>query len=415
MKLILPIFALLMVASCDTKNDNLCQFSVTDSPANPIEWWSVDCNTSNETEVCGVHHKCFCAPWNCDDQINDQFTDTVDAEYNLKVLSEEGDALALIPYTKNIPQLFDPIEDWTQGGGGEVWSGVGTSSPSVTLPSGSTFSNLLLTSIVPPSVALRVVYDFDNSAVACDLVFRFRFSGSAVTPLPSTVALGVGNTSGYFDITLDSPADDFTIEIQKSSGAGTTISLNSIKLYKVSNVTDIITYFASFIPSDYDICDQQVTFQRVTDTSPEEIVRKADCFDIRLDHPCTKLIEYWNNKDILGLVYTTGSPQTTFFIRVYAEFFHEDFPEEEEVMELTQSVEVLNSQIMEKKFMRINYAPYYLHRKLKYIFKHQFILIDGDYWARGDEYKIIEGNRMWPVKLGEVWLTNKNSVQRAVL
>lgn len=408
-----------MVASCDAIND--CQFSsVTDSPANPIEWWPADCNTYNETKVCGVHPKCFCAPWNCDDIINDQFTDTVDGEYNLKVLSEEGDALVLIPYVKIPPLSLVSLSLFDNTGSGVAWT-LG-SAPEVSL-----------SYVGVPVLSQKLRGALIGAAANTDYEFHYRIHNSfpgigangqihiylydaSMVLLDELDIVFSGSDSFYEgDVTFNGgsliPAY-VAVEILQLGGS-TTMIVNEFDL--LTEGTGIYQYDASFVPSENEICDQRITFQRVTDTSPDEIVRKADCFDVREDHPCTVLIEYWNNKDILGLIYTTGSPQTTFFIRVFAEFFHEDFPEEEEVMELTQSVEVLNSQITEKKFMRINYAPYYLHRKLKYIFKHQFILINNDYWTRADEYKIIEGNRMWPVKMGEVWLTNKNSVQRAVL
>jgi len=85
-----------------------------------------------------------------------------------------------------------------------------------------------------------------------------------VTPLPAAITLAVGENVGYFDITLDAPADDFTMEIQKASGASTIITVNSVKLYRTSKVDDTYIYNKSLIPSDESMCDKFVDFKILT-------------------------------------------------------------------------------------------------------------------------------------------------------
>lgn len=427
MKRNLLIFALLLVASCDTIND--CQhFDVTTSPANPVEFWPIDCDTYNQKELCGVHPKCFCAPWNCSDEIKIQFTDSASDDVNFVVISFP--ALSSFVSRSTSPSL----PDWSTGAAPFVVLSAETSEIlyvdypfvegyqyRITV----NYTKLLSSGSLNPRVLLLRVYDDD---------FNFLASFTEVTPTTSTTGQGVllftapeGSTKFGLEsvegsdatITIDdvtterSVPDEFSLIIVDENGDD--IESIPFDVTEVANSSSIV-YNTSFIPEDLNICDQKIALEiRNTTASPDVTVSKSDCLDIRVSHPCTYLWEYRNNKNILGLVYENTSPAQTFFIRVPMTFRIEEFPEEEEVMELTQSVEVLNSQIMEKKLVEVGYVPYYFHRKLKYILKHQFITIDGQSWIKADEYKILEGNKMWPVKMGEVWLTEKNSVQRAVL
>src|SRR6187549_1415141 len=102
MRIILLIFALL-IAACDEKEPIPCKsVAIQISDANPIQFWPVDCQTYNELEVCGVHHKCWCHPWKCDDEIKTQFTDTdPDAEYSLVAYDSELAELFSSPFNQS--------------------------------------------------------------------------------------------------------------------------------------------------------------------------------------------------------------------------------------------------------------------------------------------------------------------------
>jgi len=74
------------------------------SDAQPIQFWPVSCNTFNENVSDGVHHKCFCQPFNCDDEIVIQGYAEIDSsppvpdEYNLTILDENGGELTEIAF-----------------------------------------------------------------------------------------------------------------------------------------------------------------------------------------------------------------------------------------------------------------------------------------------------------------------------
>src|SRR5690349_17723563 len=63
---------------------------MTFSDALPVHFWLASEETFNEKVVYDVHRKCFCAPWECDDQITLQFSDTAGQSRRLIVLSEDG-------------------------------------------------------------------------------------------------------------------------------------------------------------------------------------------------------------------------------------------------------------------------------------------------------------------------------------
>jgi len=96
----LLIFALFLSACGNTDLSELC--SVRYSDAQPIQFWPINCDTFNQKEVAGVFSKCFCQPFECDDPIVVQFTDTIqDAEYQLGIYDEDGNELRIIDFEKS--------------------------------------------------------------------------------------------------------------------------------------------------------------------------------------------------------------------------------------------------------------------------------------------------------------------------
>ncbi len=63
------------------------------SDAQPIQFWLSDCETYNEEEPFGIFRRCFCQPFECEDTITIQFTDTVNIAYSFQVLDENDNEL----------------------------------------------------------------------------------------------------------------------------------------------------------------------------------------------------------------------------------------------------------------------------------------------------------------------------------
>lgn len=267
---------------------DLCYFMVF-SNAQPVQFWLSDCNTYNENQSDGVHHKCFCQPWECDDEIKIQFTE-----------------------------------------------------------------------------------DSDSSP--------------------------------------DTP-DDFVLSV-RNEGASELLNIP----FDVVDVGTKFVYSLSLIPSEVspDLCDQKLQFVIINDTTSTEIA-KSDCQDIQTDHPETILINYSNHRNVFGLVYSDISPEVNFDIRIPAIFFHQRFPKEEEVFVLSTSLVSANSVVRKQRLLDVDYVPYYFHEKINLVLQHQFVTIYNKEWVTQEGYEIVEGSRLWPVKKGKIYLTEKDFVMRNVL
>lgn len=74
------------------------------SDAQPVQFWPIECDTFNEHVSEGVHHSCFCQPFDCDDDIVIQFTESIDTsppvanEYELSIRDEDSNELTTIPF-----------------------------------------------------------------------------------------------------------------------------------------------------------------------------------------------------------------------------------------------------------------------------------------------------------------------------
>lgn len=198
--------------------------------------------------------------------------------------------------------------------------------------------------------------------------------------------------------------DDLSLVIKDSDGVeGSPIAMN-----RVGDLN-----YLSIIPEDYGFTDEQI--QLLVKNGSSQTVLKSDCLDVQESHSCTTLVNYYDTKNYACLIYENTSPDQTFNIRVPSIFFHERYPEEDEVLELiTTDVQTAN-QVKTQRRLDINSVPYYFHYKMKLILKHKFVIIDEFSWVKEEEYEVNEGDRRWPVKKANVWLTQKNSIVRNVL
>lgn len=79
---------------------------MTFSDAIPIQFWLIDCDTYNEEERFGLYARCFCAPWECDDEIKIQLQHTAGANLSLLVYDEDASELDEIPFTETSDGVF---------------------------------------------------------------------------------------------------------------------------------------------------------------------------------------------------------------------------------------------------------------------------------------------------------------------
>lgn len=253
---------------------------MTFSDALPVQFWLQECDTFNEHEAQGVHHVCWCQPWNCDDDIVIQFKEDSGLSFTLAVINQAE---------PNDEAYEAPIYE-VANGVYQVTFSPGTSSP-----------------------------DF------CDSIIQLKIKQ--------------GSTN----------------------------------------------------------------------------VAKSDCLDLATSHDETILMQYSNHRNFDGLVYEDTSPDLLFSIRVPCRFFHEVEPEEDEAMELTSSILTTSAQVKTQRLLEIKHVPYYFHKKLRRVLKHQNLTIFDKAWKKEEKYEVNEGRKTWPLKSATCLLTEKNSVVRNIL
>jgi hypothetical protein len=169
----------------------------------------------------------------------------------------------------------------------------------------------------------------------------------------------------------------------------------------------------AYTPSSHGFTDEQI--QLLIKDGSNVTILKSDCLDIQESHRCTLLIDYYDTRNYDCLVYENTSPDQTFSIRVPAIFFHPEFPEEDEVIELIETNITTASKIRTQRLLDIDYMPAYMHYKLQLILKHKFVIIDELNWVKEEKYDLVKSDRRWPKRKASVLLTQKSSIVRNVL
>lgn len=411
------ILALLFLFS-ERSNAETFHFSPMEiSDALPVQFWLVGCATYNEHIADGVHHKCWCAPWECDDEIKVQFKDDPSQNFSLVIFDEDGneiDSIAIeetsvgvygISYipSEASPGLCDEkiqlkirresgvqgvtypsLADFTNSGGaGDPWT-LGSNPSIATVAGGTTSEGLIVDYAFIPGVTYTIVVNFTNT----------------------------NNTAGLFTVSVTDSSDVSQFSENTSGGA------------TGANVSDTLTFTATAsttrirIGLNFLLSNQTTTINSITGTrtiGSEELVAKTDCLYITQNQEDTILLTYSNHRNFAGLVYESVSPENEFYIRIPAIFFHQRFPEEDETMELSTSLVTLNGTLRKQRLLDVDYSPYYFHEKLKLILKHQILEVFNRQWVKQEGYEIVEGERRWPVKKAKCWLSEKDFVHRNIL
>lgn len=423
----IAILALLFL-SCreDNEHRQLCIMQFSD--AQPVQFWLIECNTFNQQVSDGVHYKCFCQPWECDDEIKIQFTDIGS--------STETEAITLPALNLWTSVSTDAAQiPWNLG-----------ASPDVTLAGSGALSaersEYLYTEyafIAGRTYSISVEYErVVNSGASnprtttlaiLDDSYAVQFSESESATGVETITIeftatedctGIGfqhNSGANVTITVDavsgtaSVGDSFYLSIRDESGN----EIMQLPFDSFDNGNTFV-YNLAFIPSETspEICEELVQFVIVDETTGTTRAQ-SDCQDIRSDHPDTILSNYRNHRNIFGLVYEDQSPDLDFNLRIPAIFYHQRFPEVEETMEVSNSIVSLNSTIRRQRLMTVDYVPYYFHEKIQLMLAHQFVSIIGREWVKQEGYEIVTGNRMNPLKMASIYLSEKNFVMRNVL
>lgn len=145
-------------------------------------------------------------------------------------------------------------------------------------------------------------------------------------------------------------------------------------------------------------------------------VAKSDCISVKEDHDETVLITYSNNRPFASLNSSVGTPDHAFNLRIPAVFFKERFPEESEVIGLSNSRSIqLNAQVKAQRLLNVGPMPFYMHRKAKLALSFQTVTIDDQDWVKEEAYEVSETKRTHPLSKAQCWLTEKDTIYRNVL
>lgn len=398
------------------------------SDAQPVQFWPIECDTFNQHEADGVHHKCFSQPWECDDEIVVQFTNDG---------SGEGSEAIILP----------ALSLWTSVStdGAQIPWNLGAS-PDVTLAGSGAFSTeeseLLYTeyAFIPGrTYSISIEYERvvnsgssnprTSSLYIVDNSYAAQFSETQAATGAETITIeftatedctGIAfahNSGANVTITVDaasgtaSTGDAFVLSIRDESGG----ELLQLPFDQFDSGATFV-YSLAIVPSETspEICNELVQFVIINDTTGTTVA-KSDSLDIQESHPNTILANYYNHRNFAGLVYQNASPQVEFNLRIPAIFYHQRFPDEDETMELSSSLVYLNGTIRRQRLLDVGYVPYYFHEKIKLVLKHQFVSIYNRDWIKQEAYEMLEGDRRWPIKKAKCWLSEKEFVHRNVL
>lgn len=396
----------------------LCRH-LTFSDALPIQFWLASQETFNEKTPSGVFRKCFCQPWECSDEIKVQFIATAGKEYWLAISDSDGNALGGVEFSEVadgvysasiIPETYDAcdteiqlqvfdttgeseilsnasfttqLSPWVDESTPDAWSWrIGDKAEAAFVGPDELSPNLSQSIGDKPAGWYKIEYHVDNNDVN-----------------PSTF---------YVDVYNDGVLVQSVIE--QSQPAATATSRTFVGIVYIESVFDKLKVRAIYdgFGSTFYLLD--ISLKRAT------YIAKSDCLNIKTTQDETVLITYSDNKSYASLQYSAISPDPEFYIRIPATFFHERFPEESEVIELSNSRSIqLNGQVKAQRQLEIGHMPYYMHRKMKLILKHQFVTIDEQDWVQSEPYELTDSSRRFPMRRANVWLDEKDYIIRNVL
>lgn len=405
---------------------------MTLSDALPVQFWLAEADTYNEKDPQGVFSKCFCHPWECGDQIKIQFSTTTGLTLRLYIQDSDDAYITDLAITEIANGIYDISflpEDY----------GICDQEIQlfITNANDSTRGNEIVTnpgfevggalspweSVAGPNINWAQQGGTDISLARAEA----SFSGGA----QQTDVLGqdlTEQTAGYYYLTLRTILSTSGSVLATVNAYNNGVLVQEILSEAYNNTAATDFEYLIYITGTFDrieiIANRNGSGTLLFGVSTGSLKRqtfsgelaRTDCLSIKSTQKETVLITYSDNKNFASLNYSLVSPDPEFSIRVPAVFFHERFPEESEVIELSNSRSIqLNAQVKAQRKLELGSMPYYMHRKLKLILKHQFVTIDDQDWVQSETYEVIEGNRRYPLKKAAVWLDEKDYIMRNIL
>lgn len=393
------------------------------SDALPVQFWPVNCQTHNEHQPDGVHYRCFCQPWQCDDEIIIQFQDDPGISFSLLVFEEEDqrEAIEFDEISTGVYQLtFTPTSDDSpeycdsfiqlkiqQNAGTQAvilpdldeWltSSDSGGSPDWTLGANPTVS-IVGASAGSPITTENLYVDFSfTPGVNYTLDFIFTRVTDSGTDNPRVATLKITDSS-------------FNTQFSESISA--VDGPNPIQIIFTANASSQRIAFIYTSGKDITLTAESIEGSR--QLGVDTILAKTDCLHILTEHKNTIYASYSYHRNYAGLIYSDISPAIVFKIRIPAIFFHQRFPEEDETILLTDQIVTLSGTMRKQRLLSVDYVPYYFHEKIMLILKQNVEIFDFT-WVKQEAYQMTEGDRRSPWKKANVYLSRQDFVQRNVL
>lgn len=408
---------------------------MTFSDALPIQFWDVDEDTYNESDdVCGIEHFCYCQDWEFEDTILIQFQDDSGYDFYLAAVDPNGVVAANMPdifnesgntFSLNVdlsaigqsPGKFQflilrsPLTIYSMGAP-STWSDVGTPFDSKTA---TQFVENGLTSTTRIASKAMALQGGATVRVEYAVAITGAFSGTV------QVLFSVSNTAGGASAGI-SDWDLTTFQYQFTAPG----TYNIVQVITILNPPSAAANFLNVTLTGLSMSggpNVTITPDLTTVVALGNIEKKSDCLNLYVadsdednEANCNKVITYSNDSNVFDIDYESGSPSAEFSIRLPLRFFHESYPQEEEVHALsTDEWLTLWSRLERKKLLEVGFVPYFMHKKLQMILMHDNISIDGEQWVRRDPYEIEKGRMSYPLKKATVWLTDKNTIERNLI
>lgn len=263
------ILVLLLAFACigeETKPTKQPCKSMNISDANPVQFWATDCETWNESNPPGVHHYCFCQPWQCSDPIKTEFIDYND-EYFLLGYNESEELVltkqfnGIVDTNSEGATIYFSLSDFENedvpGGPGIAWT-LG-SAPNVALTPVNTSKRLALNDIANLSAG--------TYKIRCNVTISSSIdeANSGFAPLSFLDAsdvqiaeMSISNGDNEQVVTFTDDVDRMFFRFITGSDGTGSVTINSLTITELGAKS---FYSYTLYPSTEGICDEQIRLE----------------------------------------------------------------------------------------------------------------------------------------------------------
>ena len=417
-KVIFVVWSLLLTWELTSCRDKV----IVVSNAGPIQFWINGVETFNDTQVCSIEPVFFCQKFQCDDDIRIQFRsdNNYDANYDLVFYDISDDTFASELERIRFIQIANDVFElhFTFGAylcNQEIRLRIESTPP--TIINYPAFGQL-----AGSGTWVRDIPNYGVSTISLNPAATPYTSRKVYFPFnaaPGTYVIS-GNTVSNSDGTMRGYFLDASFNVIGTDAAAAALSSGLASGGNPITVTQPI-YYVAFdvnVTTSSPINGHDVTFNVIVTSSTITIEAKSDCISVNEDQceNCTELITYSNSNSFDDVDYMDASPNIEFNLRIEAVFFEEEFPDEYESIDLSNSEIVqLSSEVKHKKLLDVGWMPFHMIQKLQLVLSHDNVIIQGKNWIKGDGMTKIQGNKRYPLRRTSFLLTDKDFIKRNIL